>query len=105
MQCLFVIDRNFFAGLDVAEREEEYVAVEDLHVGIRLARMVDVMRAIAAAAAVPAPAMIDGADPQHPAILSPPRSLGIGNQLASILSDLFPTRKAKRCETTSAVDR
>lgn len=77
MQCLFVIDRNFFACLNVAEREEEYVAVQDLHIGIRLARVVDVVRAIAPATAVPAPTMIDGADAQHPAILPAPRGFGI----------------------------
>ena len=31
MQRLFVIDRDLFAGLDVAQRDEENVIVEDLH--------------------------------------------------------------------------
>lgn len=57
-----VIERDFFAGAYVAQRVEEYVVVDDFHVAVGLARMIDVMRAVSPAAAVNAPMVIDSAD-------------------------------------------
>lgn len=57
-----VVERDFVAGMNVAQGVEEYVVVEDFHVAVGLAGMVDVMRAVTPAAAVDAPIVIDGAD-------------------------------------------
>ena len=50
-----VIERDLFAGMDVAEGHEEDVAVSDSHVAVRGAGVVDVVRAVAAPAAVQTP--------------------------------------------------
>lgn len=62
MQGLFVIDGNFFAGVNVAQSEEQHVAVQVFHVGIGFATVIDVMGAVTAAAPVQAPTAIDVAD-------------------------------------------
>jgi len=59
MQGLLVIDRDFFARMNVAESEEQHVAVHCPHERIGLAAMVDVMRAVTAVTAVQAEAAID----------------------------------------------
>ena len=38
---LSVIVRKFFAGLDIAERENKYTTLEDIDLAIRCARMID----------------------------------------------------------------
>ncbi len=73
-----VVERDFVAGMDVAQGVEEYVVVEDFHVAVGLAGMVDVMRAVTPAAAVYAPITIDGADAQHAAIMRSTLGFRIG---------------------------
>ncbi len=57
-----VVKRDFVAGLNVAQGVEEYMVVDDFHVAVGLAGVVDVVRAVTPAAAVDAPMVIDGAD-------------------------------------------
>lgn len=79
-----VVDCDFLAWPNVAQSNKQDVAVENLHEGAGFARMINVMRAITAAAAVKTPAIIDGADAQPP----PPRpaiSFGVSNFFASVL--------------------
>ena len=64
MKSLLVIDRDFFARFYLAQREEQNVVVKRAHVGVGFAAMVDVVRAVAAAGAVQAPASVDIADAQ-----------------------------------------
>ena len=52
MQRAFIIDGDLFARADVAQREEQHMTANGFHVGIRLARVVYVVRAVATAAAV-----------------------------------------------------
>lgn len=52
---LAIIQKNLFSGLNVAQREEEQMAVDDFGVTVRLARMVDVLGPIATATAVNRP--------------------------------------------------
>lgn len=68
MQRGFVIDRDLFTGFDVAQRAEENVIMNDLHERIRIARVIDVVRAVAAATPVETPAIIHFTDPQHPSM-------------------------------------
>ena len=52
MQRRLVIDCDLFTRANLSQRNEQKVLVEDLHEGIRLTRMIDVMRSVPAAAAV-----------------------------------------------------
>ncbi len=64
MQRRFVVDCDFFAGPDIAQRNEQNVTVEDFHESVWFARVIYVMRAVAAAAAIQAPAIINLTDAQ-----------------------------------------
>ena len=63
MERCLVVDRNLLTRLNVAQGNEEYVTVENLHKGIWLARMIDVMRSIPPTAAIQTPTVIDSANP------------------------------------------
>ena len=84
MQRGFVVDGDLFAGFDVAQGDEEYVVVKNFHVRVGFAGMVDVVRAIATATAIQAPALIDRTDTQ-PAPVGPAIGLGLRNPLAGVL--------------------
>ena len=88
MQSLFVIDSDLFAGLNVAQREEQHVPVQVLHVGVRFAAMIDVVRAVAPATAVQAPAAVDITDAQDAPVTPTPRGFEIRNALAGVFGDL-----------------
>ena len=66
------------------------MAVENLHVGIGLARMIDVMRAVATPAAIQAPAIIDCADAQF-SPLSSAIGLGFRYPLACVFRYFSPS--------------
>jgi len=104
MQCLFVVDGDFFAGVNIAQREEQYVAVQILHVGVRLARMIDVMRAVAAPGAVQTATAVDVADAQDSAVTTALRSFEIRDAFARVLRDLFSARKKFGGKATSAIN-
>lgn len=59
MEGFFVIDGDLFTGLNVAQSKEQHVTMKCFHVSVRPARVVDVVRAIPAAAAIQTPAAID----------------------------------------------
>lgn len=60
------------------------MVVENLHVSVGLARMIDVMRAVTIAAAVQTPAIINRADAQLGAA-GPAIGFGISDSLAGVL--------------------
>ena len=72
---MFVVDRYLFARNYVAQREEDQLAVERSSEGVRCAAVIDIVRAVTAATAVDAPAMIDTANTQDAAI---PSTFGFG---------------------------
>ena len=76
-----VVDRNFFTGLDIAQSDEKNVTVKNLHVGIGLAGMIDVMRTVATPAAIQTPTIINGTDAEFP-----PRSSSFGLGLCYALA-------------------
>ncbi len=84
MKRAFVVDCDFLARLNVTQSDEQDVAVENLHEGAWFAGMINIVRAITAAAAIKTPAIIDGADAQ-PAAPRPAISLGVGDFFASVL--------------------
>ena len=104
MECLLVVDRNLFAGMNVAQREEQNVSVERPHVSIWLAAVVDVMRAVAAATAVYAKAPIDVADAQVSPLARALSCLEIIDSLAGIFRDLPSALEGKRGKAALAVD-
>ena len=73
MECGLIVDCNLFTLSDVAQGNEEDVFVENLHVGVRFATMVDVMRTVSAIAAIQTPAIIDRADAELSSAGSPVR--------------------------------
>ena len=89
MQCLFVVDRDLFAGLDVAQGAEENVVVKDLHERVWTARVIDVVRSVPAAAPVKTPTIIHLADSQHAAMRTAPR-FGVRDFFSGVLGDLVP---------------
>ena len=83
----FVVDCDFLARLNVAQSDEQNVAVENLHEGAGFAAMIDVVRAISASAPIKTPAIVNCADPQF-SPLSPAIGLGICDLFTSVLSYL-----------------
>jgi len=104
MQGLFVINRNFFTRLDIAQSKEQNVSVQILHVSVRLAAVIDVMRAVAAAAAVQAPTTVNVADAKYPTIPATPGRFKVRDALARVLGDLSAARKTFSGKTAFAVD-
>lgn len=104
MQSLFVIDGNFFAGIDIAQGEEENMPVQILHVGVRFAAVIDVMCAVAAAAAVQTPPAIDVANAKDSSVASALRCFKVRDALASVFGDLPATGKGFGGKAPFAVD-
>ena len=88
MQCLFVIDRNFITGPNIAQGKEQHVAVKRPHVCVRLATMVDVVSAVAAATAVYAEPSVDVADAQEAALARALLRFQIVDSLTGVFSNL-----------------
>jgi len=61
-ECLFVIDGDLLAGFYIPPREEQNVTMQGFHVTVGIARVIDVVRAIAAARTVQTEAPVDIAD-------------------------------------------
>ena len=74
------------ARLDIAQRDEENVVVQNLHVGIGLAGMIYVVCAVASSTAIKAPPTINRANPQ-PAPPGPAVGLSVCDLLPRILRD------------------
>ena len=104
MQSLFVIDGDFFAGMNIPQGKEQYVAVQIFHVGVRLATVIDVMRAVATTCAIQTPTAGDVADAQDSAVATTLSSFEIRNAFAGVLCDLFSAREKHGSKATSAVD-
>lgn len=90
MERLLVVDRDFFAGVDVSQSKEQDMAVQSSHEGIWLARVIDVVRAVAAPRAVQTEAPIDVADTQNLTMACAPASFKVRDPLAGVLSYLPP---------------
>ena len=101
---LFVIDGDLFSGLNVAQREEQNVPVEDPQVSVRIAGVVDVVSAVAAATSVQAPAAVNITDAKKASLECAFLRFQIRNSLAGIFSNLPATFEMNDSETASAVD-
>ena len=76
----------------------------DLHEGVGDAGVIDVMRAVPAAASIETPTVVDLANAQHLSVRSTTR-FGVGNLLAGILGDLVTLFERDGCEAAFAVYR
>ena len=103
MQGIFVVDRNLFARADIAQREKEHVAVNRPHVGIRGARVIDVVRAVASAAAVDTPAAVDITDAQLGSMRAALR-FAIWNYFAGIFGNFAAPAESASREATLPVN-
>ena len=80
------------------------MVVKDLHERVRTARVIDVMRAVPAAAAVETPAVVHFTNPQH-APMRTPASFRVGDLLAGVFGDLVSLLKGDGGKTPIAVNR
>ena len=103
MEGVFVIDRNFLAGPDVAQREENDVPVQSPSECVWPAGVVYVMSAVPAAAAVETPALIDATDAED-AAMRPAFGFFVWNSLARVLGDFAPALERDSRKTAFAVD-
>jgi hypothetical protein len=105
MKRLLVVDRDLFTGLDVSQSEEQHVTVQSSHEGIRLAGVIDVVRAVAATRAVQTETPIDIADAQDLTITCAPTGFEIYDPLARVLSYLLPRFEMNGSEAALPIDR
>ena len=85
-----IVEGDFLTCLDIPECHHKNVVVDNLHVAVWLAGMIDVVSAVPSSAAIQTPATINVANTQ-PAPFGAAVSFGIGNPLARILRDFFAT--------------
>ncbi len=104
MQGVFVIDRDLFARRNIAQGKEQHLSVKRLYESVGRARVINVMSAVSAAAAVQAPASINVADAQDATTAGSSGCFPIRNPLAGVFSDLFPARERDGRKTSFAVD-
>jgi len=104
MQCLFVIDRDFFTGTNIAQSKKQHVAVKRSHVCVRLAAVVDIVSAVAAATAVYAEPSVDVADAQDAAFARALLRFQIVDSLTDVFSDLPAALERNGGKAAFAVD-
>jgi hypothetical protein len=103
VKCRDVIESDLFAGIDVTQGHKEDVAVGDFHVGVRIARVIDVVSAVSAAAAVDTPTPVYCADSQQIPLCTP-IGLGVCDPLTRILGNLTASAECNGRETPLAID-
>lgn len=101
MESGFVVDGNLLTRSNIAQRNEEDVTVKYLHVAVRFAGMVDIMRAVPSLAPIKTPALINRADTQSSPACSP-ISFGVRYFFASVFRYLQTTPKGSSRKTTLA---
>ena len=103
MQRLFIVDGYFIAWTNIPQREEHYVSIDRPHISIRFTRMIDVMGAVATAAAIDAPDAVDITDAQL-CPMGASLSFAIRNALARIFGDFATARKMNGGKAAAAVN-
>jgi hypothetical protein len=101
----FVIYGYLFAGAYVAQGVELYVAVKNFHEGVRLAGMIDVVRAVAACASVQTPSSVNTTDAEHAPPGSPALGFGGRDFFSGVVCNLFAASEPDGRKAASAVDR
>jgi len=101
---LFVIEQDLFAGPDVAFGEEEDVFVDDLHVAVRFAGVVDVLGAVSGLQAVNCPVLVDAADVDAAFAFQPASDFATRNLFADVFGHLASSFERRRGEAAAAVN-
>ncbi len=104
MQGLLVIDRNLLAGANISQSKEQDVAINRLHVSVRGTAVIDVVRSVAAAAAIQAEATVDVTNAKKAPLARALPRFKIGDSLASVFSDLSSAMKINRGKAAFTVD-
>ena len=99
----FVVNCDLFTRADVAQRVKLYVPVQNFHETVRLARMIDVVRAVASTTPIQTPTGIYRADSEQGAI-GPALGLCGRDSFARVIRNLMPARETKRGKASLAVD-
>jgi len=99
-----VIDQYLFTGFDIAQREEDYMLVNDPGITIRHARMIYVLRAITLFPAINSPVRVQTADVKPALPFQTASYLVPRNLLTRILGNLTPLFEMSYGETTIAID-
>jgi len=104
MQGQFVINRDFFTWLDIAQSKEQNVSVQILHVSVWLAAVIDVVGAVAAAAAVQTPTTVDVANAKYSSIATASGRFKVRDALPRVFGDLLSALEEFSGKTAFAVD-
>ena len=102
MVRLSVIEQYFLTRLDVTQSEKQDMAVDDFAVTIRLAGMVDELRAVAADRAVNRPIRINAANVEAALVFDTARDFVAGDSFSGVFGDLAPPFETVCGETASA---
>src|SRR5581483_8506120 len=102
---LAVIRSDLFARFDVAQGHKQNVAVNRARVAVRPARMIDVLRPVAAHRAVNRPLAINAADADDPFDANPAIRFGVSDLFAGVFSDLTALFEGHGGETAFARNR
>ena len=103
MERRLVVDGDLFASFNVAQCDEENVFVKNLHECIRLTRMVDVVRSVAATASIYTPTVIDRTDSKCLSMCSTV-SFGVRNLFTGVFGNLFTSGKRLGGKASFAVN-
>ena len=105
MQSLFIVDRDFLAGSYIPSRKEQNVTVDSFHISGRVARMIDVVRAVAPTRAIQAPPPVDVTDAQDAPVARAPARFKIRNSLTRVFGNLSSAREPDGGEASLSINR
>lgn len=104
MQRCFIVDRDLFSRVYVAQGDEENVIIKNLHECVRSARVIYVMSPVSSSTSIQTPATIDFTDSEHLSMCSAP-SLSVRDLFARVLGDLMSLLEKNRREAALTVYR
>src|SRR4051794_38463215 len=99
-----VIERDLFAGGDIAQREEEHAAVRHAAEAVRRAGVVDERGGVAAAAGVDAGVIVELTDAHLAASRDAARGFAVADAFAFQFADFLPGWKSDGREAAFAVN-
>jgi len=104
LQLVQVFRRDFFGGSYVSERVEKKPATGSDEIGVRFARMVDVLSAVATKAAVNGPFFVDVADTLLARCALPALGLSERDFFSDVFGDQLVPAEPRGGETSRTVD-
>ena len=104
LQFVQIFGSDFFSGSYVSQRVQKEPTVCDQQIGVGLARVIDVLSAVAAPAAINRPFSVDVADTFLARRALPERGLGERDSFADVFSDPLVPAEPGGGETSLTVD-